>query len=66
MNQALTLAALIIAVIIVGIIFTGNPLFVLCLLLLPQLPYGLLQSNGGYVEEPEDVPQPMGFLQDVE
>jgi hypothetical protein len=70
MNQTVLINLAIIALVALGLILTGNPLFVLALLLMPQLPYGLAQEqmrmNAMLGDNEDDFPaQPVGFTQDV-
>lgn len=65
MNQTLLLNLSIVALIALGILITGNPLFILALLILPPLPYGLAQQRMQIDMMDDDESQPMGFTQDV-
>lgn len=70
MNQTLLINLAIIAVVALGLVITGNPLFVMGLLMLPQLPYGLAQEQmrmDAMLDEDEDEypAKPVGFTQDV-
>jgi hypothetical protein len=59
MNHALTLNLAIIALIVVVIAVTGNPLALLGLGLLREMPYGLLQSDDS---EDDEKTRPIGFV----
>jgi hypothetical protein len=63
MNQTVLINLLIIALVAIGILTSGNPLFILALLMLMPLPYGLAQQNQS--ADDEDESQPMGFTQNV-
>ena len=59
MNHALILNALIVIVVILALVITSNPAVILGLLLLKEMPYGLLTM------EPDDADEegrPMGFV----
>ena len=58
MNHALTLNILILLVILVALIVTANPLVLMCLLLLKEMPYGLLAQD----TDDEEEGKPMGFI----
>lgn len=65
MTQTFLINLCIVALVAIGILDTGNPLFILGLLMLLPLPYGLLQRQDQSDDEDFDEPQPMGFTQDV-
>ena len=66
MNHALILNLGIILVIICGLIATANPLFIFGLMMLQEMPYGLLaQRKDDDEEDDDDEPQPVGFTQIV-
>lgn len=58
MNQALFLNTLMILAIIVALVVLQNPLALFGLLLLKELPYGLLMK-----EQEEEESRPIGFVQ---
>lgn len=60
MNHALYLNLAIILAVIVGMVLLQNPLVLFALLLLKELPYGLLMQT---TEEEEDESKPIGFVQ---
>lgn len=59
MLHALILNALILIVIAVALYLTSNPLVLMCLLLLKEMPYGLMVKDE---EDEEDEEKPMGFI----
>ena len=67
MNHALFLNCLIIAVVLVGIVVGHNPLFLVGLTFLQDMPYGLLAARqlDAQSRDEEDDEQPMGFTADV-
>jgi hypothetical protein len=58
MNHALLLNIAIIAVVAYGLFVTSNPLVLLLLLLLKEMPYGLLAMD----DDEEDESKPIGFV----
>lgn len=61
MTHALILNALILAVILAALVITSNPLVLMCLLLLKEMPYGLMVEEDE-PEQAEDAGNPMGFV----
>lgn len=59
MNHALALNFAIIALVIVALVFTSNPLALLGIAFLRDMPYGLLQQDE---EEEEEKGRPIGFV----
>jgi hypothetical protein len=62
MNQAFGLNTMIILLIVIGIFATSNPLFILGLLFLRDLPYGLVASESDNQEEES---KPIGFHAEI-
>ena len=60
MNHALYLNLAIILAITIGMVLLQNPLALFALLLLKELPYGLLMQT---TEEEENESKPIGFVQ---
>lgn len=60
MNQALLLNLAIVAAAIVCMVVLHNPLGLFVLMLLKDLPYGLMLPAA---EEPEEESKPIGFIQ---
>lgn len=66
MNQAAFVNLLIVLVVIVGLVTLQNPLFILGLLFLRDLPYGLAMQAAQYHDEGDDEDsRPIGFTADV-
>jgi hypothetical protein len=59
MNHALLLNFAIIGLIVVALILTSNPLALLGIAFLREMPYGLLQQDE---EEEEEKGRPIGFV----
>lgn len=59
MNHALILNALIVAVVLVALVITSNPACLLGMLLLKEMPYGLLTMQE---EEVDEQGKPIGFV----
>lgn len=61
MNHALYLNLAIILAITIGMVVLQNPLALFALLLLKEMPYGLMVQPDP--EEPEEESKPIGFIQ---
>lgn len=59
MNHALILNALIVAVVLVALVITSNPACLLGMLLLKEMPYGLLTMQD---DELDEEGKPIGFV----
>jgi hypothetical protein len=62
MTHALILNALILLVIGIALYLTSNPLVLMCLLLLKELPFGLMVNDDDDEDPGEDESKPMGFI----
>lgn len=62
MNHALVLNLAIIALILTALVITGNPLALLAIVLIRDMPYGLLQSDDEDEDEEEEKSNPIGFV----
>jgi hypothetical protein len=58
MNHAILLNIAIILVVAFALFVTNNPLVLMCLLLLKEMPYGLLAID----EDEDDESKPIGFV----
>lgn len=60
MIHALILNIAILAVIVVALIITSNPLVLMCLLLVKEMPYGLMLEQDE--EQVDEQGRPIGFV----
>lgn len=62
MNHALILNVGILAVVLIALFATSNPLVLLGIAFLKDMPYGLLDNSQPEVEEEEPAGRPIGFV----
>ena len=64
MNHALLLNVAILALIVVALIMTNNPVVLLGIAFLKEMPYGLIQQDDSDDDDEEDEKgRPIGFIQ---